>query len=81
MLCSPASIFVGLNITIMYSKADLEISSRTNILLEIVLAGYQIDKIDTITMKDTSCMISSTGDTACEIIETYNFCKCHIRYN
>ena len=70
MVCFPTSIFVGLDITFMYSKKILEISRRTNILLKIVLTGYQIDKVITITMKDPPCILSSTGDTACEIIRT-----------
>ena len=39
MLCSPTSIFAGLNIAFMYSKAIFEISSRTNVLLKTVLTG------------------------------------------
>ena len=70
MVCFPTSIFVGLDITFMYSKKILEISRRTNILLKIVLTGYQIDKVITITMKDPPYILSSTGDTACEIIRT-----------
>ena len=64
-------IFVGLDMTFMYSKTILEISSRTNILFKTVLTGYQIDNVITITMKDPPCVISSIGDTACEIIRTY----------
>ena len=50
MLCCPTSIFVGFDITFMYSETILEISSRTNILLQSVLTGYQVDKIITITI-------------------------------
>ena len=73
MLCRPTSIFVGFDIAFMYSKTILEISSRTNILLQAVLTGYQIDNVITITMKDPPppCIISTVGDTACEIIRTY----------
>ena len=70
MLCCPTSIFVGVDITFMYSKKILEISRRTNILFKTVLTGYQIDNVITITMKDPPCIISSIGDTACEIIRT-----------
>ena len=70
MLCCPTSIFVGVDITFMYSKKILEISRRTNILFKTVLTGYQIDNVITIKMKDPPCIISSTGDTACEIIRT-----------
>ena len=70
MLCCPTSIFVGVDITFMSSKKILEISRRTNILFKTVLTGYQIDNVITITMKDPPCIISSTGDTACEIIRT-----------
>ena len=55
----------------MYSKTILEISSRTNILLQAVLTGYQVDNVIAITMKDPPCIIFSIGDTACEIIRTY----------
>ena len=51
MLCRPTSIFVGFDITFMYSKTILKISSRTNILLQAVLTGYQVDNVVTITMK------------------------------
>ena len=71
MLCSPKSIFVGLGITLMYFETILEISSRTKILFNAVLTGYQKDNVNTITMKDTPCKISSVCDTACEIIGTY----------
>ena len=71
MLCRPTSIFVGFDITFMYSKTVLEISSRTNILLQAVLTGCQVDNVITITMKDAPRIISSIGDTACEIIRTY----------
>ena len=69
MLCRPTSIFVGFDIAFMYSKTTLEISSRTNILFQAVLTGYQIDNVITITMKDPPRIISTIGDTACEIIE------------
>ena len=55
----------------MYSKTILEIRSRTKILFKAVPTGYQIDNVNTIKMKDAACIISSTGDTACEIIGTY----------
>ena len=71
MLCCPKSIFVGFDIAFMFSKTTLEISSRTNILFLAVLTGYQIDNVITITMKDTPTIISSIGDTACELIRTY----------
>ena len=54
----------------MYSKTVFEISSRTNILLQAVLTGCQVDNVITITMKDAPRIISSIGDTACEIIRT-----------
>ena len=73
MVCSPTSIFVGLNIAFMYSKTILEISNKTNILLKVFLTGYQIDNVIAITMKDSPCIISSIGETACEIIGTYFF--------
>ena len=71
MLSRPTYIFVGFDIGFMYSKTTLEISSRTNILFQAVLTGYQIDNIITITMKEPYCIISSIGNTACEIITTY----------
>ena len=71
MLCRPTYIFVGFDIGFMYSKTTLEISSRTNILFQAVLTGYQIDNIITITIKEPYCIISSIGNTACEIITTY----------
>ena len=71
MLCRPTSIFIGFDIDCMYSKAILEVTSRTNILLQAVPRGYQVDKVITITMNDPPCIISSIGDTACEIIRTY----------
>ena len=71
VLCRPTTIFVGFDVTFMYSKATLEISSRTNILFKAVLTDYQIDNVTTITMKDPSHIISSTGDTACKTIRTY----------
>ena len=52
MLCCPTSICVGFDIAFMYSKTILEISSRTNILLQAVLTGYQVDNVITVTMKD-----------------------------
>ena len=64
MLCRPTIAF-------MYSKTTLEIGSRTSILFQVVLKGYQIDNVITITMKDSLRIISSIGDTACEIIGTY----------
>ena len=70
MRCHTTSIFVGLDIAFMYSKMVLEISSRTNILLQAVLTGCQVDNVITITMKDAPRIISSIGDTACEIIRT-----------
>ena len=63
--------FVGFDIAFMYSKMILQISSRTNILLQAVLTGYQVDHVIAITMKDPPRIISSIGDTACEIIRTY----------
>ena len=59
MVCSPTFILIYL---------ILEISSRTNTLFKAVFTGYQIDNVNTITMKDNPCIISSIGDTACEII-------------
>ena len=64
MLCRPAIAF-------MYSKMTLGIGSRTNILFQVALKNYQIDNVITITMKDSLRIISSVGDTACEIIGTY----------
>ena len=52
MLYRPTSIFVGFDIVFLYSKTTLEISSRTNILFQVVLAGNQKDNVITITMKD-----------------------------
>ena len=40
-------------------------------MLKTVCTGYQWDKVIKITMKDTPCMISSIGETSCEIIGTY----------
>ena len=71
MLCRPTSIFVGFDIAFMYSKTILEISRRTNILLQAVLTGYRVDNVITTTMKDPLHIISSVGDSACEIIGTY----------
>ena len=71
MLCRLTSIFVGFDMAFIYSKTTIEISSRTNILFQAVLTGYQIDNAITITMKDPPRIISSIGDTACEIIRTY----------
>ena len=70
ILCRPTSVFVGLGIAFMYSKTILEISSRTNILFNTVLTGYQIDNVITITTKEYPFIIS-IGTTACEIIRTY----------
>ena len=70
MLCRSTSIFVGFDIAFMYSKMVLEISSTTSILLQAVLTGCQVDNVITITMKDAPRIISSIGDTACEIIRT-----------
>ena len=61
MVCSSTFILIYLT---------LEISSKTKILFKASLTGHQIDNVNTITMKDTSCIISYTGDTACKIIET-----------
>ena len=52
MLCRLTSIFVGFDMAFIYSKTTIEISSRTNILFQAVLTGYQIDNAITITMKD-----------------------------
>ena len=71
MFCCPTSTFVGFDIAFMYSKTVLEISSRTKILLQAVLTGHQVDNVITITMKNPPRIISSIGDTACEIIRTY----------
>ena len=71
MLCRLTSIFVGFDMAFIYSKTTIEISSRTNILFQAVLTGYQIDNAITITMKDPPRIISSIGDTACEIVRTY----------
>ena len=71
MFCCPTSTFVGFDIAFMYSKTVLEISTRTNILLQAVLTGHQVDNVITITMKNPPRIISSIGDTACEIIRTY----------
>ena len=70
MLCRPTSILVCFDIAFMYPKTSVEISSRTNILFQTVLTGYQIDNI-TIAMKDPPRIISSTGDAACQIIRIY----------
>ena len=70
MLCRLTSIFVGFDMAFIYSKTTIEISSRTNILFQAVLTGYQIDNAITITMKDPPRIISSIGDTACEIVRT-----------
>ena len=43
---------LGFDIVFLYSQTTLEISSRTNILFQVVLAGNQIDNVITITMKD-----------------------------
>ena len=71
MLCRLTSIFVGFDMAFIYSKTTIEISSRTNILFQAVLTGYEIDNAITITMKDPPRIISSIGDTACEIVRTY----------
>ena len=71
MLCRLTSIFVGFDMAFIYSKTTLEISSRTNILFQAVLTGYQIDNFITITMKNAPRIISSIGGTAFEIIRTY----------
>ena len=73
MVCCPTSIFIGLDIAFMHSKTILEISNWTNILPKVFLTGYQIDNIITIIMKDSPYIISSIGETACEIIGTYYF--------
>ena len=65
MLFHPTSILVGLDIAFVYSKMNIKISSRTNILFQAVLTSYQIDNIIKITMKDPPRIISSIGDTAC----------------
>ena len=80
MLCRPTSIFVGFDIAFMYSKTILEISSRTNILLQAVLTGYQVDNVIAITMKDPPRIISSIGDTACEIIRTYQIIFANVTF-
>ena len=66
MLCIPTSIFVCFDISFIYSKTTLEISSKTNILFQAVLTGYRIDVI-TITLKDLPRIMSSIGNTACQI--------------
>ena len=71
MLCRPTSIFLGFDITFMYSKTTLKISSRTNILFQAALTGYQLDNIFTITVKDPPSIISAICDTARGIIGTY----------
>ena len=71
MVCRLTYIVVGFDMAFIYSKTALEISSRTNILFQAVLTGYQIDNAITITMKDPPRIISSIGDTACEIVRTY----------
>ena len=71
MLCRSTSIFVGLVIVFMYSKMIVKISIRGNILFKAVLTSYQIDNFIRSTMKNPPCIISSVGDTACEIIRTY----------
>ena len=52
MVCRLTYIVVGFDMAFIYSKTALEISSRTNILFQAVLTGYQIDNAITITMKD-----------------------------
>ena len=71
MLCRSISIFIGFDISFMYSKTILEISSRTNILSREVLTGYQVDNVITIKMKDPPSITSSIGDTLSQIIRTY----------
>ena len=71
MLCIPTSIFVCFDIAFIYSKTTLEISNKTNILFQAVLTGYQIDNVITITLKDLPRIMSSIGNTACQIIRTY----------
>ena len=80
MLCRPTSIIVGFDIAFMYSKTILEISCRTNILLQTVLTGYQVDNVITITMKDPPYIISSISDTACEIIRTYKIIFANVTF-
>ena len=80
MLCRLTSIFVGFDISSMYSKMILEISSRTNILLREVLTGYQVDNLITIKMKDPPSITSSIGDTPCEIIRTYQIIFANITF-
>ena len=71
MLCIPRSIFVCFDIAFIYSKTTLEISNKTNILFQAVLTGYRIDNVITITLKDLPRIMSSIGNTACQIIRTY----------
>ena len=71
MLCRLTSNFVGLVIAFMYSKIIVKISIRGNILFKAVLTSYQIDNVIRSTMKDPPYIISSVGDTACEITRTY----------
>ena len=70
MLCHPTSTFVGFDVAFMYSETVFEISSGTNLLLQAVLTGYQVDNVIIITMKNPPHIISSIGDTTCEIIRT-----------
>ena len=49
----------------------LESISKTNILFQAVLTGYRIDNVITITMKDLPRIMSSIGNTACQVIRTY----------
>ena len=71
MLCRPTSIFVGFNTAFMSSKTALEINSRTNILFQAAFTSCEIDNVIAVTVKDPPRIISSIGDTACEIIRTY----------
>ena len=64
----------------MYSKMSLEISSRIKILFQAVLTGYQIDNVGTITINDPPRLISSIGDTGCEIIRTYSLFLAHVTF-
>ena len=52
MLFRPTSVFVGFDIAFINSKTTLEICSRTNILFEAILTGYQINNVIIITMRD-----------------------------
>ena len=80
MHCHPTSIFVGFDTAFMYSKTIHEICSGTNILLQAVLTGYQLDNVVTITIKDRPCKISSIGDTPYEIIRTYQIIFANVTF-